>query len=428
MIGHGWPGCRWGSLSALVLLSSVAFTGCAGPRSAKPPATMQMAKRVMEPIPASVSRAKADDPPPATVSAVEEFLSRTQDYQIEGTVAQKPKPPASPARNAGKLALTADGPVAKPKTEKSIARSRPAPADENAVVTSTQGAMDVGGKAMPTAAAAPVLQSVSIRSRAPSGTAAAKPVSREKATNTPLAVGGEDGALSIDRFLGLLKKHADKNGDLDSAWQYRLVQKVLGRGDGGENRDSAFSPDTLTMFSALSNAMDAVRSLAQDPLSTGEDAVVRVSTLRELVAKQADPVVETVALCRRVVTYGVIEEMAASEFVAGRSLPTIVYAEISNLRSEPSSDNMHRTVFATRIEVFTSAGRSVWHHEEPEIVDRCRRQRHDFFVAQRITLPSTLGAGNHVLKFLIEDKLSGKVCESAFDFTISAADTLTASR
>jgi hypothetical protein len=66
----------------------------------------------------------------------------------------------------------------------------------------------------------------------------------------------------------------------------------------------------------------------------------------------------------------------------------------------------------------TAAGQSIWQHEEPEIVDICRRRRTDFFVAQRITLPPTLSAGDYVLKVLMEDRLSGKANEGTCVFTI----------
>jgi hypothetical protein len=113
--------------------------------------------------------------------------------------------------------------------------------------------------------------------------------------------------------------------------------------------------------------------------------------------------------------------MPETDFVAGRTLRTIVYSEIANFGSELTEDGHYRTQLATRLEILTADGRSVWDREEPEIVDLCRRRRNDFFIAQRVTLPPTLPADDYVLKVLVEDRLTGKVDEVAHRFAIRSA-------
>jgi hypothetical protein len=120
--------------------------------------------------------------------------------------------------------------------------------------------------------------------------------------------------------------------------------------------------------------------------------------------------------------------MSDEDFVAGRSNPTIVYSEIRNLRSEPVEGSQYRTLLGTRIEILTADGDSVWQHVEPEIVDLCRRRRNDFFIAQRIVLPSTLPPGEFVLKVLVEDRLSGKADEATHRFTVNPIPARTALR
>ena len=120
--------------------------------------------------------------------------------------------------------------------------------------------------------------------------------------------------------------------------------------------------------------------------------------------------------------------MADTEFVAGRGSQTIVYCEIRNFRSEQANDGSYRTVLATRLELLTDAGASVWQHEEPEIVDACRRRRSDFFIAQRVTLPPTLAAGRYVLKVLVEDKLSGKASEATHSFEVVGSGAVASRR
>jgi hypothetical protein len=110
--------------------------------------------------------------------------------------------------------------------------------------------------------------------------------------------------------------------------------------------------------------------------------------------------------------------MMREEFVAGRSTSTIVYYEIRNLRSEETRDYQFRTLLATRLEMFTLDGKSVWRREEPEIEDLCRQRRTDFFVAQRIALPPAIPAGEYILKVYAEDKLSGMATEASHQFSI----------
>jgi hypothetical protein len=118
------------------------------------------------------------------------------------------------------------------------------------------------------------------------------------------------------------------------------------------------------------------------------------------------------------VTFGSYEEMASEDFVAGRPIQTIVYSEIRNLKAAKNEEGVFETSLSTRLEALTTDGKSVWQREEPEIVDHCRRRRTDFFIAQRITLPPTLPAGEYVLKVLVEDELSGKVGEASQPFTV----------
>ena len=111
-------------------------------------------------------------------------------------------------------------------------------------------------------------------------------------------------------------------------------------------------------------------------------------------------------------TFGVYDEMDESDFVAGKTLQTIVYSQIDNFRPQRAEDGQYETRLGTRLDLINAAGESVWTHEEPEIVDRCRRRRGDFFIAQRITLPPTLPVGEYTLKLSVEDKGAGRMAET----------------
>ncbi len=232
----------------------------------------------------------------------------------------------------------------------------------------------------------------------------------------------------VDRIISTLKTRAAGSNDFESEWRLRLVQLAFQPDAEAAEVSPDISQEARSLLTALIRAAVAVRRAMRNPLLVGEEALAGVNELREVLTRRADPVVTAVAFCRKVVTFGVYEEMAAGDFVAGRTIQTIVYSEIRNFQSDRTDDGKFRTRLATRLEVLTADGQSVWQHEEPEIADFCRRRRTDFFIAQRIALPPTLPAGDYVLKVMVEDKRSGRVSETSTPFVISSAISLAKGR
>ena len=71
-------------------------------------------------------------------------------------------------------------------------------------------------------------------------------------------------------------------------------------------------------------------------------------------------------------------------------------------------------------------GRTLWSKEEPEVLDRCRRPRSDFFLAQRVTFPTALPAGEYVLKLFVEDRVSSRATEARHVFVLSEPGSVAA--
>jgi hypothetical protein len=227
--------------------------------------------------------------------------------------------------------------------------------------------------------------------------------------------------VTIDQVISNLKTRAAKTSDFDTEWRLRLIQLAFHRDAEAMKVSRSLAPQTQSLLGALVRTAVAVRRAVRDPLLVGERELNRVKELQELLARRIDLVVTSVALCRKVVTFGVYEELADEALVAGRTTWAIVYSEIRNFQVEQTDDGEYRTHLATRLEVLTEAGRSVWQHQEPDIADLCRQRRTDFFIAQRIELPPTLPAGNYVLKVMVEDKLSGKAGETSYPFALNSA-------
>lgn len=398
--------CGWGMVS-----------GCASIRSltgyTRPTATPSSR------LPAPVQRQPSSQNP--SLAAVQDFLERTESYDLPAantlsdTSATEPAPPST-------------APTGTDSVQQQI---RLEPMDRSTIVGGDSAAWSphvllAGAPSAAPGPALPVIQRVSIHIAAPHGDAQSAVSPRLNTTNQPLGMGSTEPSPLTDRFIEVLKKRASKAPDFESEWQLRLTQLALNRDADAGAVSPQLPQEKRDLLAALIRVALAVRGAVLDPWLGQQERLVAINELRRILSDDMDASVTTVALCKKVITFGVYEEMADDRFVAGRPIPTIVYCEVENFQSEVSDKGRYVTRLRTRLELLTPAGESVWQHDEPEIVDTCRRQRMDFFVAQRITLPPTLPAGDYVLKVFVEDKLSGRAGEAAYPLAIHSALTVAA--
>jgi hypothetical protein len=197
-----------------------------------------------------------------------------------------------------------------------------------------------------------------------------------------------------------------------------MIRLALGEDQAAGEISENLSPEARRILSTFVQTAGAARRAARDPMMVASSDLDSAGALHATLKALADPVVESISFCRRVGTFGVYDEMAEEDFVAGRSTATIVYCEVRNVTSSPTADGQHRTLLGTQMRILTADGRTVWEEEVPEIEDLCRNRRTDFFLAKRIALPAELEPGEYVLKVFVEDKLSGKGHEGARRFHI----------
>ncbi len=395
-------------------------TGCALTRQGRQVAPVVSAERRAAP---ADTQHPAEETGNVSLAAVEDFLARTDEYQVSKPTALDADRPLHTSEAETRSAPTPM--AATPRIDKTPAQPR-LTAERETVYANTHVALSLPEVEEPMPPL-PVVEMVSIR--VPASAEAPPPKPEVSApTNQPVTLDQPQPQSSPDAFVRQLEATAERDKDADSEWTLRLVQLALHRKVNDEAMSTEMSSDSRRMLKGILRIASAVRTLANDPLQTGEDALDRLLELSDVVGDRADPIVSTISLCRRVTTFGVYEEMDPEILVAGRSQQTIVYSEVRNLRSELTEAGHHRTALGTRLELLTADGDSVWQQEEPEIVDVCRRRRHDFFIAQRVTFPSTLAAGDYVLKVLVEDKLSGKANEATHRISIGSTTTLTANR
>ena len=344
-------------------------------------------------------------PQPLNLAALEEFLRKTEHYAeaspqpqaLTGSTTPDPQLQLGPG-GAG-LAAPANGVVANAQVDLTP-RSNPATASPVLAV--------------------PVVRSVTIRTPAPAQPAAGAEPAAQTATNTPLQARTPVQQAAADEFVALLADAATAQPSVETEWQLRLAQLATGRFDEARQVPNELAPRQQQLLQRLVEVGIATRSALRDPLLGADAALQQAEQLRASLAQLADPIISTVAFCKSVVNFGVYEEMSQDLFVAGQSIITIVYCEIRNLRAETTEDGQHCYRLGTRLEVLNAEGQSMWKQEEPEIEDRCRVPRTDFFVAQRITLPPTLPPGEYYLRVLVEDHHSGRAHETTHPFTIAA--------
>jgi len=393
-----WIGLRSGAVTTGVLI--VAAAGCAelrptlGARTESAPTS----SRTAAPIPA----AEAQSGEEATLAAVEEFLDRTKQYEAGA---------AKPVDSQHSLSDEVAPAALRPEP----LRARPAP---DQAFANTQVTLADAPPVRPTLAI-PAVESVSIRSSG--STSFPEPTSAvTHATNTSLDAREDDLFAASDRLLKSLEAEATRKHDFESEWRLRLTQLALDRQPNPPAVSTELAEPSRGLVLSFLEAARRIAAAGRDPQSAPQAALSAVEALRDALLERSDPTIRTVALCRKVVTFGVYDEMEPEDFVAGRSIQTIVYSELGNLRSAQNADGLLESRLATRLELLSAKGESVWQRDEPEVVDRCRRRRSDFFLAQRITLPPTLPAGDYTLKVSVEDRVAARADERAVNLAILA--------
>ncbi|MFQ5489551.1 MAG: hypothetical protein ACE5GE_02415 [Phycisphaerae bacterium] len=375
-----------------------------GPQRKSPTQTVAQAPEAADEVPVEPEPDPApvdDTHQPETVAQVLEFVDRlnvvsnTDDSERPVIPADQDSTEASPATETG---LTVNAGVDLKAVPQPLE-----PADEQ------------------TGPLPPVIESVFVRGALTAETDEG-PDPTGGAANVPVSADPPEDRLSLEQMVTLLGDHvAQTPSDLRAQWQLKLLQMVQGDDDAARHFSEELAEDSAQFLGQLVETLIAGRELLENPVTSIDTALDSVETLRESLAQQADLRIPTVALCSRVKTFGVFDELPASALLPHEANRAIVYLEVDNFLSEQTAGERYRTVLNGELEVLTASGQQVWQHAEPQIVDLCRTRRRDFFLAQLVTLPATLGAGEYVLKVTLEDELSGKMTQAIHPFQVGTA-------
>jgi hypothetical protein len=206
--------------------------------------------------------------------------------------------------------------------------------------------------------------------------------------------------------------------DLATALDEQLSRLLRGQPILGEAELAGLSPEDRELTTDLIEAVASFRTSARTTTTINEKAKPLV-VLGEQIKQRAALAVANLALCESVDRYGVYEPIAASHLQAGAETPVILYCEVENFRPKLNAKGLWETRLSYELALYPdstvgglAAPPAVFTKPAATIIDRCRNQRRDFFVADRVTLPATLSAGKYVMKVIVKDLQAQRVGEA----------------
>lgn len=163
--------------------------------------------------------------------------------------------------------------------------------------------------------------------------------------------------------------------------------------------------------------------------SADDDRQLLLDAARELsdqLASEQPLRIGVLKLCKRVKGFGVYDAFEGSTFLAGRSHPVIVYAELDHFHTKATDEGKHVVQLTQEIVLYNQAdGLPVWRQEPAVITDESHNVRRDFFVVQIIRLSDRLTVGKYLLKVTITDEVGKTVDESTLPLQIVADPGMT---
>lgn len=170
------------------------------------------------------------------------------------------------------------------------------------------------------------------------------------------------------------------------------------------------------MFWGMSSYFDSQGMPDAEDRAAETIAQLRLATAR--LEEKARLRVRTAAFSRKINGFGDFQDIERNVFSPGQ--PILIYAEIANFKSEPTTDGKFRSVLKSTIEVATAGdnGEIIDRTELPPVEDVCKSVRRDYFNSYKYTIPPQATLGRHVLTLTVEDKLSGKLATYRLNFTI----------
>jgi len=243
--------------------------------------------------------------------------------------------------------------------------------------------------------------------------------SASAAPNQPAQAEATKQACALETAIADLEEQIQKRPPQpEDELKLQLLYLAAGREEEPAEAAGGIDPIQSELLSAIVRTISASRQAMLSPLAANTDALNAADELRRLLGQQSGVSIPRIALVTKVASYGDYDLISPLRFKAGSEIHAYVYTEVANFRSEPVDGDRLRTLLSERVEVFDAGGRVVWDRHEPDIEDRVRTPRRDFFIPFPIRLPASLAAGEYVLKVTIEDRIGGTTDQQRLSFSI----------
>jgi hypothetical protein len=168
------------------------------------------------------------------------------------------------------------------------------------------------------------------------------------------------------------------------------------------------------VFWGMSSYFD--RNTIADPRDRATQTIAQLRAAVHKLQEKSKLELRNVAFCNKIVNFGSYERFKRDEFTAGQ--PVLLYAEVENFKSEPTSDGPYRAMLKSTIEIFDARGTLVQTMPFAANEDLCASPRRDYYNSYEFSIPQGIALGPHQLKLTVEDQLSQKVASYTVNFTV----------
>ncbi len=183
--------------------------------------------------------------------------------------------------------------------------------------------------------------------------------------------------------------------------------------------DQEFWQQTLW---AMSNYFD-FESMPQDDYRATQ-TIAQLRTAIQKLQENARLELRNVAFCHKISSFGNFDRFPRDEFGPGQ--PVLVYAEVANFKSVPTTlpnkpnETAYRTQLKSSIEIHRLGpnGELVERFDFEPTEDYCHNHRRDYFHSYEFTIPQRISLGPHVMTLTVEDQLSRKVATYSLNFMV----------
>jgi hypothetical protein len=172
---------------------------------------------------------------------------------------------------------------------------------------------------------------------------------------------------------------------------------------------------------AVISLLIAARATHDGDGGEGQVAVKQaLRTVEQTLAGSGDLTLSQVLICRSVRGFGQYDLIEPPQFPAAAAAEFVAYGELSGFAVRELEGGGFEARFDLTTRVYSHEGKVVAEWSDTDLIDRCRSRRRDCFIPRLIQLPTTLAAGEYVLKMTVADRVGNKVAESRTTFAISA--------